>query len=117
MTTPERLPQETEKAYNAFKLYCEVGGSAQAVYTKLACSRRNVTRWQAKHNWIERFKAHRQAEVAAKNAAEERAIERTAQITEERKAALAQSVYSLSEKFIDHAHKIYDTRPIVAERL
>jgi hypothetical protein len=58
----------------------------------------NVTRWQAKHRWCERFKALRLRECEQKIAAEERATEKQAEITEQRRARVAERAFSVAER-------------------
>jgi hypothetical protein len=115
--TPERLPNETERAFNAFTVFCEVGGSASKVAKQLACCRQNVTRWQKKHRWNERFKAQRQHECEQKIKAEERAVERTAQITEERRAHAAARAFAVGARMIDVADDIMLAHPTSSARL
>jgi hypothetical protein len=106
MTTPEPLPGETAKAFSAFQVYCEVGGSTTKVARKLACSRQNVDKWFCKYDWKRRFAAQRLRECEANIKAEEDARRKVSEITEERRAALTHRAFGVAEKFINHADDV-----------
>ena len=56
----ERLPRESAKAFEAFRLYLNMGAgrSAGAVAKELAKSGQLVRRWSAKFDWGARVQAH-----------------------------------------------------------
>jgi hypothetical protein len=101
--TPERLPTETERAYHAFVTFCEVGGKASHVARKLSCCRQNVTRWQKRHRWRERFNALRLRETEQRIQAEERAVEQVATWTEATRAEAANRALTVADELNDAA--------------
>jgi transposase-like protein len=115
--TPARLPNETEKAFNAFKIYTEVGGSVTRVARRLGCSLQNVEKWRRKYDWKARFNAQRLRDCQQKIQAEERAIERTAQITEERRARAAARAFAVAERMIERADEVMTEHPVSSVRL
>lgn len=56
----ERQPGESEKAFEAFKIYRDMGlkRSNQAVCDELSKSRQLITRWKSNYNWDERARAY-----------------------------------------------------------
>ena len=68
----ERQPGESEKAYEAFALYRDLGlnRSNHEVCSKLSKSRQLISRWKANYHWDERVRAYdndlqKQAHAAA----------------------------------------------------
>ena len=105
---PTQIKGESVKAHNAFKIYCEVGGSVGKVAKKLDCSCENIRKWQVKHDWKKRFAALKEAEARARNKAEAVATQAVAVVTEERRAHLAERIVALAEKFVERAHELTD---------
>lgn len=56
----ERQQGESEKAYDAFATYRDMGAerSLQAVVEKLSKSRTLISRWSCQWNWVERVRAY-----------------------------------------------------------
>ena len=55
-----RLKDETDKAYNAFNIFLELGSNRCLidVSRRLSVSKANVARWSKKHRWFERAAAY-----------------------------------------------------------
>jgi hypothetical protein len=117
MMTPMQLEGESVKAYNAFKIYCEVGGSTTKVARRLACSRQNVDKWFSKYRWKERFTALRQRDCEQKIAAETKATEAVATITEMERASVARRAFDVASRCINRADEILEQHPVSAVRL
>jgi hypothetical protein len=119
MTTPPQIEGEGNRAYAAFDVYVQMGDnrSTGKVAKQLGKSRQLICRWCSKHRWVERLGRQRQHEVEEKIKAEEAAIERTAQITEERRAAVAERAFAVGEKMIDVADSIMEEHPVSSARL
>jgi DNA-binding protein H-NS len=64
-----------------------------------------------------RNRAQRQRECEQKIAAEQRAVERTAQITEERRANVAARAFAVGARMIDVADEIMEKHPVSSARL
>jgi hypothetical protein len=118
MTTPEPLPGETDKAYSAFKVFCESDNpSVTKVAAQLSKSRQLITRWASKYDWRRRFAAQRLREAQQKIEAEERATEKVAVVTEQERARAARKTFEVAERFVGHAEKIMEQHPVAAARL
>jgi DNA-binding protein H-NS len=61
--------------------------------------------------------AQRLRECEQKIHAEERAIERTAEITEERRARVAERAFAVAERMIDRADEVMEQHPVSSVRL
>lgn len=73
----QRLPNESEPAYEAFVMYVQagVGRSAREVGRKLGKDWSLISRWCSKHRWLERAQAFdRRLQHVAQKAEEERII-------------------------------------------
>jgi transposase-like protein len=105
MTTPTPLQDETPKAYRAFQVYVEVGGSVTKVARRLSVTRQNVEKWRSKYGWKQRFNDLRQAEAERRIAAETEAIATVAMATEEERAAAAGRVFSVGDRLITLAER------------
>jgi hypothetical protein len=119
MMTPEPLPNESPKAYRALALYVEQGEnrSMRKLARQLHCSCQNLSIWARKYGWQDRIAAQQLRECQQKIAAEERATEQQAEITEARRARVAERAFSVAEKFIEHADAVMERHPIAAVRL
>jgi len=54
-----RLPMESAKAYEAFRVYCELGGTRSQAKTasKLGKNTTTIAQWSSRWQWIERIRA------------------------------------------------------------
>jgi hypothetical protein len=89
----------------------------QRVARRLGCSLQNVEKWRRKYDWKARFNAQRLRDCQQKIQAEERAIERTAQITEERRARAAARAFAVAERMIERADEVMTEHPVSSVRL
>lgn len=113
----ERQPDETDKAYEAFRAYLELGPgrTLREVETKLGKSRQLISRWSSKHGWVGRADAfeaegHKRADDATLDAIAERA-KRQAQIAQLNQEALALPAKELLER-LQRNPQLLATMPI-----
>jgi hypothetical protein len=117
MNTPPRLKGESARAYEGFRAYVELDGHPSKVAKKLACSRQNVDKWVSKWHWKDRLAAARQRECEEKIAAEAKATEIAATISETEKSNAWRRAFELAECFIKHAMTLHATDPSGAATL
>jgi hypothetical protein len=119
MNVPEPLENEGTKPYAAFRAYVEMGDnrSTGKVARQLSKSRQLITRWSSKFRWQERIAAQRQRECEQKIAAEERAVEKVAEITEAERADVARRCFDVGRRCINRADEILEEHPMAAVRL
>lgn len=119
MNAPEPLQNESPKAYAAFVAYVEQGDnrSTGKVARQLGKSRQLIQRWSSKYRWQERMEAQRLRECQQKIAAEERATEKIAEITESERAHVARRCFDVANRFINRADEILEEHPTSAVRL
>jgi hypothetical protein len=115
--TPTRLAGESDKAWAAFQAYVELNGSTGEVAKKLCCSGQNIRKWAAKHDWRNRYATLCRLECEKRIAAEEKALETTAQISEGRKAKLAFDAFEVAELFMKEAKSVHARHPMAAAKL
>jgi hypothetical protein len=124
MTTPQQLPNESHKAFDAFKKYVAMGAkrSIRKCAQKLNRSPTIIARFSKRHRWQSRLRemnladtkrSAKAAEVAALDVAKERERQRTRFIERAMEA---------SEKAMERALEILrqpmrDTRPDAAAKL
>jgi hypothetical protein len=110
MNTPLRLDNESEKAYAAFDAYVQMGTerSIRKCARQVHKATTVLARYSKKNRWLERIAAQQRREAEQKIAAEARAAEVTATITETEKASAWRKAFDLADKFISHAAKIHD---------
>lgn len=75
----ERLPDESEKAYEAFSIYRDLGvnRSLELVSKKLTKNVQLIKRWSADYNWVERVRLYdEQIDQQARKQLEKEAIQR-----------------------------------------
>jgi hypothetical protein len=119
MSTPPQIESEGNKAYAAFDAYVQQGDnrSTAKVARQLSKSRQLITRWSAKWRWQARLAAQRQRECEQKIAAETKAVETVAQITEGRRARVAERAFAVAERMIDRADEVMEQHPVSSVRL
>src|SRR5262249_16859684 len=66
---PVQLDDESPQAFRAFKTYVELGEqrSQRKVGSRLAISRQLVSRWSARHRWMERLRSMQMDAALASN--------------------------------------------------
>lgn len=77
MTKPwEQQTKESAKAYEAAKLYFELGSdrSIDAVHKQIGKSSRFLAKWSSEHKWVERAKAFDMHQEKIRRAAAEKAL-------------------------------------------
>ena len=119
MNTPPKLKNETVKAFNALDAYCQMGEkrSFRAVARALHKSHQLLTRWAVKYCWKERIDRQQRRECEKKIAAENKAVEVAATITETQKAGAWYRAFELAECFIKHAMTLHAKDPSGAATL
>jgi hypothetical protein len=75
------------------------------------------TKWKSRPKQQKPLRRQQLRECQQKIAAEERATEHQAEITEARRARVAERAFSVAEKFIEHADAVMERHPIAAVRL
>jgi transposase-like protein len=120
MIEPTPLPNETAKAFAAFKIYCEVGASVTKVARRLSVSRQNIEKWRSKYGWKARFNVLRLRSCEQRIAAEEQAVEAVAVVTEASRANAANRVFAVGDRLIAlanyFAERASDTSLPLSER-
>jgi hypothetical protein len=76
-----------------------------------------ITRWCSKYRWRERFAALRQRECEERIAAETKAVDAVATITEERRSRVAERAFAVAEEMIETASEILREHPTSSARL
>lgn len=104
----EQLPNESAKAYRAFKIYCEFGPSRnqEGVAKKLSVSRQFLARWSAKFKWVERAKSW-DGYIAQKDMeAHDKAMAAESKLWADRQRKLRRDDWQLGEELKDAARAI-----------
>jgi hypothetical protein len=95
----ERRSNEYVKAYEAFKMYADLGSrrSARRVWERLGKSRALIERWSARHQWTERAKAWDEDQDKQRRKAEDSAMKAEAVNWAKRKQQSRESDWELAE--------------------
>lgn len=101
----ERQPNESSKAFEAFRLYRDMGPerSAEAVAKKLGKSRKGLDRWSSRFSWVDRARAWDDFLDAKQRAAEAKKLEGEAAKWAARKA--------------EHQNKLWERKVKLEEKL
>lgn len=96
----ERLPSESAQAYEAAKLYFEMGAqrSLDAVRQKVGKSSRLMARWSSRYNWVTRAQDYDQYQHKAQQDAEKKALLGEAEKWAKRRAALWEKMFHVGEQ-------------------
>jgi hypothetical protein len=97
-----RLKTESAKAYEAFKLYAEMGAgrSQEAVSKELAKSRQLISRWAARHSWVERAQSYDLAQDELKRRAQGKALQKEQEKWARRQFDMADKLFDKAEQML-----------------
>ncbi len=97
-----QLPGESNKAYEAFKLYLNMADerSIKAVSQKVKQTELYVRQWSSKFKWKERIKTANFEQLQRERAAEDLAANALAEMRVRRKAQLEKNAWELYEAFV-----------------
>src|SRR5688572_14622428 len=107
--TTERQPNESAKAYAAFRAYCEMGSerTAEKVAAKYKRSVSLIRRWAAVHKWTARVKLHDQRIQSKLTEEEDRALRKQAGQWAKRQIELREQQYELGLQLLEKFRQVY----------
>ena len=108
MIPTTQLPNETQKAYEAWQAYLGMGEkrSQEAVAAKLKKSRQLLSRWAAKYKWTERLMSANHEDAERQNKAKEQAALEHAKLIEARKVIVMERAWELADALFKKASLI-----------
>lgn len=100
--THKRLKKESAKAYEAFKLYAEMGPerSLEAVAQKCIKSVSLIRRWSVQHSWVERAQTYDAAQDEIRQRAREKALASEEEKWARRQLEMADKLYDKAEQML-----------------
>lgn len=102
----ERLPEESEKAFEAFQTYLALGHerSHERVGQQLCKSKTLIDRWSSQYRWQERLQTYNSHLAAVQLRAEEENLKEEAARWSERARQLKEQEWEMSEKLLAKAN-------------
>lgn len=103
----EQLPNETEKAYAAFRAYMEMSPrSVRGLAVALNKSATLIGQWSSKHHWQERIRAWDNEQMrSSEQAAQKEAAER-GRLWAQRKIQIKEDGYALGQSLMERAKQL-----------
>lgn len=103
-----RLPNETQKAYAAFRAYINLGDdrSLTKLGRKLGKTAAHLGEWSTKYNWLARVALHHSEQAQLQLEADEKAALERARLREQRKNQLEEEAWDVSRLMIKKAKEI-----------
>lgn len=101
----ERLPAESPQAYEAYRLYVEMGPerAMERVAQKLGKSLVLMKRWSSKHHWVARATAHDQRLIELEIQAEEAKLVQKAGLWAKRMQETREQAFQMAERLLEKA--------------
>lgn len=105
MITPDQQPNESAKAFSAFRIYCDLGPTrtTTAVAAKYGASRALMSRWSYRHAWVKRAAMWDASNEAVRRAAEAKALKEQADVWAQRQLEYRGKAWELSEGLLKKA--------------
>src|SRR5438445_221547 len=109
MTTTERLPKETAKAFDAFLAYAKMGPqkrSLAAVGQALGKSTTLIEKWSSRHDWVKRAALWDNQQNHTEQSAAEQAEMKVALEKARRREQVQETAWESAKKLIEKAKEM-----------
>lgn len=106
----DRLSNETAKAYEAFRIFCDLGAqrSMAKVARKLGKSQTLISKWSTRHGWPDRVKEFDAKLVKIQRDSEQKAIEQQSKSWAARTVGARENAWSMAQELRAKARKMME---------